>query len=60
MLFQEALTEVLSPLLSREAVRGKAARGIFGGSLPEWWAPEDQGSASKMEASRYKSSTFGE
>ena len=60
VLFQQALTEVLSPLLSGEAVRVKAARGIFGGSLPEWWTPEDQGSASKMEASRYKSSTFGE
>merc|ERR1712232_598737 len=35
--FQDALFEVLSPILGSLAVRQKAATGVYGGKLPSWW-----------------------
>jgi len=35
--FQEALYDVLAPILGSAEVRQKAATGIYGGKLPSWW-----------------------
>lgn len=40
------------------ASRTKAAEGIFGGTLPDWWSADDQSDASKMSAGRYGKSTL--
>mmetsp|Transcript_96603 Transcript_96603/g.277409 ORF Transcript_96603/g.277409 Transcript_96603/m.277409 type:complete len:632 (+) Transcript_96603:72-1967(+) len=40
--FQEELTSLLGVILSKDSLREKAARGIFGGELPAWWTNEDQ------------------
>jgi len=35
--FQEALGELLNPILGTPDVRERAAKGIYGGELPSWW-----------------------
>lgn len=35
--FQDALFDVLSPILGSPDVRQSAAKGIYGGRLPSWW-----------------------
>merc|ERR1712216_799284 len=40
--FQAELKSLLSPALDTPEMRQKAAKGIFGGSLPSWWTAEDQ------------------
>jgi len=56
--FQAKLTAALEPILGDAATRTKAAKGICGGTLPEWWSSDDQGDAAKMAASRYATSTL--
>ena len=56
--FQSELTDILRPVLGGATMRVKAARGIFGGSLPTWWTTEDQGQAAEMPADRYGSSAL--
>ena len=40
--FQKELTELLKDVLSSDSLRTQAAKGIFGGTLPAWFKPEDQ------------------
>eukprot|EP00434_Breviolum_minutum_P011401 symbB.v1.2.010057.t1/scaffold636.1/size252712/12 len=40
--FQEELKSRLEPILGSEAVRRKAAKGIFGGDPPDWWSAEER------------------
>lgn len=40
--FQSELTELLAVVLADRTDRKKAAKGIFGGSLPDWWTDADQ------------------
>lgn len=54
--FQKELTDALKPVLASTELRTKAARGIFGGTLPDWWSAEDQSEASKISSSRYGAS----
>lgn len=56
--FQEELKDLLEPVLGTEAVRKKAAKGIFGGAPPEWWSAEDQSDMAKMTKGRYASSSM--
>lgn len=35
--FQEELYSLLSPILGDPSVRVRAAKGVYGGSLPSWW-----------------------
>lgn len=58
--FIQELVGLLEPILGDEAVRKKAANGIFGGKPPEWWTPEDQSELASMSASRYGSSSMAE
>jgi len=58
--FIKELVELLEPILGDEAVRTKAAKGIFGGKPPDWWTPEDQSDMAAMSASRYGSSSMAE
>ncbi|CAK9034805.1 unnamed protein product [Durusdinium trenchii] len=58
--FQEELKSMLEPILGSEAVRRKAAKGIFGGDPPEWWSAEDQSDLAKMSKGRYASSALDE
>ncbi|CAE6960143.1 trip12 [Symbiodinium natans] len=56
--FQEELKSLLEPILGTEAVRKKAASGIFGGDPPDWWSAEDQSDMAKMSKGRYGSSSL--
>mmetsp|Transcript_61820 Transcript_61820/g.75788 ORF Transcript_61820/g.75788 Transcript_61820/m.75788 type:complete len:556 (-) Transcript_61820:131-1798(-) len=58
--FQEELKSLLEPVLGSEAVRRKAAKGIFGGDPPAWWSAEDQSDMAKMSKGRYASSALDE
>lgn len=58
--FQEELKSRLEPILGSEAVRRKAAKGIFGGDPPDWWSAEDQSDMAKMSKGRYASSSLDE
>mmetsp|Transcript_26130 Transcript_26130/g.60937 ORF Transcript_26130/g.60937 Transcript_26130/m.60937 type:complete len:585 (+) Transcript_26130:147-1901(+) len=40
--FQQELTGLLKVILGEPSLREKAAKGIYGGSLPSWWTAEDQ------------------
>jgi hypothetical protein len=40
--FQDQLTALLKTVLGTEALRTKAAKGIFGGTLPAWFEAQDQ------------------
>jgi len=40
--FQEELVKLLNPVLGHPSLREKAAKGIYGGTLPSWWSAEDQ------------------
>merc|ERR1712216_532102 len=40
--FQELTTALLAPVLGSKEARLKAAAGIFGGTLPSWFKPDDQ------------------
>merc|ERR1711904_607712 len=42
MASQDELTRLLDVILREPALRKRAAKGIYGGSLPEWWTAEDQ------------------
>eukprot|EP00755_Sulcionema_specki_P007120 Sspe_Gene.37359::Locus_18028_Transcript_1_1_Confidence_1.000_Length_1436::g.37359::m.37359 len=39
--FQEELTGLLKPIIGTTKVRTEAARGIYGGELPDWFDPDD-------------------
>jgi len=56
--FQKKLTDALRPILATTEARTKAAHGIWGDTLPDWWTPEDQSEESKMTASRYGAAVF--
>mmetsp|Transcript_51962 Transcript_51962/g.121852 ORF Transcript_51962/g.121852 Transcript_51962/m.121852 type:complete len:563 (+) Transcript_51962:30-1718(+) len=56
--FQDKLKSLLEPILGTEAVRVKAAKGIFGGDPPDWWSSEDQSDMAKMSKGRYASSSL--
>lgn len=56
--FIKELVGLLEPILSTEAVRLKAARGIFGGDPPDWWTPEDQSDLAAMPAERFATSSM--
>eukprot|EP00930_Biecheleria_cincta_P098484 TRINITY_DN90135_c0_g1_i1.p1 TRINITY_DN90135_c0_g1~~TRINITY_DN90135_c0_g1_i1.p1 ORF type:complete len:583 (-),score=120.79 TRINITY_DN90135_c0_g1_i1:298-1986(-) len=58
--FITELVDLLEPILGDDAVRTKAATGIFGGKPPKWWTPEDQSELASMSASRYGSSSMAE
>eukprot|EP00406_Dinophysis_acuminata_P018692 CAMPEP_0179336896 /NCGR_PEP_ID=MMETSP0797-20121207/67309_1 /TAXON_ID=47934 /ORGANISM="Dinophysis acuminata, Strain DAEP01" /LENGTH=558 /DNA_ID=CAMNT_0021050457 /DNA_START=65 /DNA_END=1741 /DNA_ORIENTATION=+ len=58
--FIRDLVGLLEPILKDEAVRTKAAKGIFGGKPPDWWTPEDQSDKAAMPAARYMASAMDE
>ena len=39
--FQKELTDLLHPVIGTKEVRTKAAEGIYGGKVPEWFNPTD-------------------
>lgn len=45
--FQEEIADLLNPILGSEEARTRAAKSIFGGSLPAWFKAEDQREAAK-------------
>ncbi|EGD80693.1 hypothetical protein PTSG_01283 [Salpingoeca rosetta] len=51
--FQEELTALLDPILGRDDTREAAARGIFAGSLPDWYDSSDQSKYAKI-ANKFK------
>eukprot|EP00450_Noctiluca_scintillans_P012625 CAMPEP_0194490166 /NCGR_PEP_ID=MMETSP0253-20130528/9474_1 /TAXON_ID=2966 /ORGANISM="Noctiluca scintillans" /LENGTH=570 /DNA_ID=CAMNT_0039330761 /DNA_START=39 /DNA_END=1751 /DNA_ORIENTATION=- len=56
--FIKELVGLLEPILGDKDVRVKAAKGIFGGSPPEWWTDEDQSGKAAMPMSRYACSSM--
>jgi len=57
--FQDELIDLLNPILGNPATRIKAARGIFGGTLPAWWTDEDQSDAAgSVGLDRYSKSAM--
>mmetsp|Transcript_74479 Transcript_74479/g.155267 ORF Transcript_74479/g.155267 Transcript_74479/m.155267 type:complete len:561 (+) Transcript_74479:153-1835(+) len=58
--FIKELKELLEPILGDEAVREKAAKGIFGGKPPDWWTPEDQSEMAAMPLARFAKSDMAE
>lgn len=42
MAFQDELTKLLDVILREPKLRKRAAEGIYGGRLPDWWTTEDQ------------------
>jgi hypothetical protein len=48
--FQKELSELLHPIIGTSATRVAAARGIYAGTLPAWFNPDDQEEAKKKAA----------
>lgn len=48
--FQKELSELLHPIIGTSATRVAAARGIYAGTLPAWFNPDDQEEEKKKTA----------
>eukprot|EP01012_Entosiphon_sulcatum_P014903 TRINITY_DN19924_c0_g1_i1.p1 TRINITY_DN19924_c0_g1~~TRINITY_DN19924_c0_g1_i1.p1 ORF type:complete len:577 (+),score=93.68 TRINITY_DN19924_c0_g1_i1:233-1963(+) len=52
--FQDKLTKLLHPILGSDDTRYEAAKGIFNGNLPSWWASSDQSGIAKTVHNAHK------